>query len=98
MRRITSSRNSSAVAFSLNRTGLFGAPASFIADSRACRYGAASAAKLLAAGVFPHLCPQKEMSRRRLDHIKAIEHLIAIYQANMLLGFLEDRAAAFSSP
>jgi hypothetical protein len=47
--------------------------------------------RLLAAGVFPHLRPQKEMPRRRLDHIKAIEHLIDIFQANVLLRFAKQR-------
>src|SRR5262249_43006364 len=43
----TSARNSSSVASSLN-AGLFGSPASFTADNRACRYGATNAASAAA--------------------------------------------------
>ena len=37
------------------------------------------------ASIFPHLCPQKEMLHRRFDHVEAIEHLIDIFRANVLL-------------
>ena len=45
---IISSRSSSALAPSLNGAELLGSPASFTALSRACRYGATSAAKCAA--------------------------------------------------
>jgi hypothetical protein len=52
--------------------------------------------RFLAAGVFPHLSPHVEMPHRHLDHVKAIEHLIDILRADVLLRLFEDRAAVFS--
>jgi hypothetical protein len=37
------------------------------------------------------------MLHRRLDHVEAIEHLIDVFRADVLLGFPEDRSAVFST-
>jgi hypothetical protein len=40
---------------------------------------------LFAAGVLSHLGPNEEMPHRHLDHVKAIEHLIDMLRADVLL-------------
>jgi len=49
--------------------------------------------RLLAAGVFPHLCPSIEMLHRLLDHENAVERDLASSpgKVNFLLGFTEER-------
>ena len=46
------------------------------------------------ASIFPHLCPQKEMLHRPLDHVNAIERDLAssLCTINVLLSFAEERA------
>jgi hypothetical protein len=45
--------------------------------------------RLLPASV---LCPQKEMLHRLLDHVNAIEHLIGVLGADVLLSLFEESA------
>ena len=49
----------------------------------------------LIVGVLALLRPNVEMPHRHLDHEKAIEQLIDILRADVLLGFFEDRAGTF---
>src|ERR1700733_15065726 len=48
--------------------------------------------RLLAAGGFAHLRPNKEMLHRLLKHVQAVQHLIDIFRADVLLGLFEQRA------
>jgi hypothetical protein len=41
---------------------------------------------------FSHLGPNKKMPHRRFEHVQAIEHLIDVFRANVLLRFAKQRA------
>ena len=47
--------------------------------------------------MLAHLRPNVEMPHRALKHVQAIQYLIDVFRADVLLGFLQDRAVFYIS-